>query len=64
MLTSTSTHALNNATLPYVLALAGMGWEAACRADAGLKNGLNVHAGAITHEAVAEALGKPFTAWA
>jgi alanine dehydrogenase len=59
----TSTHALNNATLPYVLALAGLGWEAALRADPGLKLGLNVHDGAITHQAVAEALGKPYTAW-
>jgi len=59
----TSTHALNNATLPYVLALAGLGWEAALRADPGLKLGLNVHDGAITHQAVAEALGKPFVAW-
>lgn len=59
----TSTQALNNATLPYVLALAGKGWERALAEDAGLLNGLNVHAGNITHPAVAEALGKKFVAW-
>jgi alanine dehydrogenase len=53
----TSTLALTNATLPYVLALADKGWVAALRADAGLQGGLNIHAGEITHNAVAEALG-------
>ena len=41
----TSTMALNNATLPYALALADKGWKAALSDDAGLRNGLNVHAG-------------------
>jgi alanine dehydrogenase len=59
----TSTHALNNATLPYALALASKGWQKAVADDAGLLNGLNIHAGAITYAAVAEALGKPCTAW-
>jgi alanine dehydrogenase len=53
----TSTLALTNATLPYVLALADKGWVEALRADAGLQGGLNIHAGAITHNAVAAALG-------
>ena len=53
----TSTFALTNATLPYVRALAGLGWEEAFRQDSGLAAGLNVHAGKITHPAVASALG-------
>ena len=53
----TSTLALTNATLPYVRALADLGWQAAFKRDAGLAAGLNVHAGEITHEVVARALG-------
>ncbi len=53
----TSTFALNNATLPYVIALADHGAAQALANDAGLVNGLNVHAGHITCAAVAEALG-------
>jgi alanine dehydrogenase len=53
----TSTFALNNATLPFVLALADKGIVGALRADPHLKAGLNVHEGKITHSAVAEALG-------
>jgi alanine dehydrogenase len=53
----TSTLALTNATLRYVRALADLGWEAAFRRDPGLAAGLNVHAGSITHEVVARALG-------
>jgi alanine dehydrogenase len=56
----TSTQALNNATLPYVLALAGKGFARAVAEDEGLLNGLNVHAGKITHPAVAAALGMPY----
>ncbi|HUB35588.1 MAG TPA: alanine dehydrogenase [Solirubrobacteraceae bacterium] len=52
----TSTYALTNATLPYVLALAADGPEAALAKDPGLAMGLNVRAGEITHPAVAEAL--------
>jgi alanine dehydrogenase len=52
----TSTFALTNATLPYVRMLADLGWQAALARDAGLAAGLNVHAGQITHEAVAQAL--------
>jgi alanine dehydrogenase len=53
----TSTHALNHATLPFVLALADKGWKKACQDDPHLAAGVNVHAGAITCEAVAQALG-------
>lgn len=53
----TSTFALNNVTLPFTLALADKGWRRALAEDPHLKNGLNVHAGRITHPAVAEALG-------
>jgi alanine dehydrogenase len=54
----TSTFALNNATLPYVLALADRGL-AAMAEDRGLLEGLNVHAGRVTYRAVADALGLP-----
>jgi alanine dehydrogenase len=53
----TSTFALTNATLPYVRALADLGWQGALKRDPGLANGLNVHAGEITHDVVARALG-------
>jgi alanine dehydrogenase len=53
----TSTFALNNATLPYVRALADKGWERACADDPGLAAGLNVSAGRIVHPVVARALG-------
>src|SRR3954471_4855841 len=56
----TSTFALNNATLPFVLALADKGPIEALRADPHLRAGLNVHAGRVTHPAVAAALGYPF----
>ena len=53
----TSTFALNNATLPFVLALADKGTVAALRSDPHLLAGLNVYEGKITYAAVAEALG-------
>ncbi|OMH36571.1 alanine dehydrogenase [Motiliproteus sp. MSK22-1] len=56
----TSTLALNNATLPHIVALADLGWEEAIRRDKHLANGLNVHAGKITCPEVAEALGQEF----
>lgn len=52
----TSTHALNAATLPHVLALADKGWRQALQDDIHLRDGLNVCAGHITHAGVAEAL--------
>ena len=57
----TSTFALNNATLPFVLALADKGIAAALRSDPHLLAGLNVHAGKVTHSAVAGALGINYT---
>jgi alanine dehydrogenase len=57
----TSTFALNNATLPFVLALADKGVERALLEDPHLANGLNIHKGRITHPAVAEALGLSYT---
>ncbi|MBC7178682.1 MAG: alanine dehydrogenase, partial [Roseovarius sp.] len=53
----TSTLALGNATMPFMLALADKGWKQACADDAHLLNGLNVHAGQLTYAAVGEALG-------
>ncbi|CBA16458.1 alanine dehydrogenase [Xanthomonas albilineans] len=55
----TSTFALTNATLPFVLLLAEHGVQA-LREDQDLRNGLNVHAGKLTHRAVAQALGLEF----
>ncbi|MEQ8348007.1 MAG: alanine dehydrogenase [Sneathiellaceae bacterium] len=57
----TSTFALNNATLPFVLALADKGWRRALAEDRHLRNGLNVHGGRLTYRAVADALALPFT---
>ncbi|MES1200451.1 MAG: alanine dehydrogenase [Pseudomonadota bacterium] len=56
----TSTFALNNATLPFALALANKGAKQAMLDDRHLAAGLNVYEGAIAHEAVARDLGKPF----
>jgi alanine dehydrogenase len=53
----TSAYALNNATLPFVLALADLGWREALRRDPHLRDGLNVLDGQVTHSAVAESLG-------
>ncbi|MFX0543568.1 alanine dehydrogenase [Roseovarius sp. S4756] len=53
----TSTIALGNATMPFMLALADKGWKKACADDAHLLNGLNIHAGKLTYKAVGEALG-------
>jgi len=53
----TSTFALTNATLPYVRAIADLGWEKALARDPGFAKGLNVHAGHVTYEAVARDLG-------
>jgi alanine dehydrogenase len=55
----TSAHALNNATLPFVMALADKGWKRALSEDRHLLAGLNVWNGKITHPAVAAALGLP-----
>jgi alanine dehydrogenase len=57
----TSTFALTNATLPYVRALADLGWQQALARDPGLAHGLNVHDGKVTFEAVARDLGLPYS---
>ncbi len=53
----TSTIALGNATMPFLLNLANKGWRQACEDDPHLLNGLNVHAGQLTYYAVGKALG-------
>jgi alanine dehydrogenase len=55
----TSTLALGNATMPFLLALADKGWKRACAEDKHLLAGLNVHAGRLTYAAVGAALGLP-----
>jgi alanine dehydrogenase len=57
----TSTYALTNATMPYVIKLAGQGVHAALGADAGFMKGLNVAAGRLTYEPVARDQGLEFT---
>ena len=57
----TSTFALTNATMPYVLKLADHGWHAACRSDPALAQGLSTHDGALLSEQVATDLGLPYT---
>jgi len=58
----TSTFALTNATLPFVIALAEKGWRKALADDTHLRHGLNVHAGKVTHAAVAHDLNLPYAA--
>lgn len=57
----TSTYALNNVTLPHALRIADLGWQGALKANPHLANGLNVHAGKVTYEAVATELGYAYT---
>lgn len=57
----TSTYALTNVTLPYAVALADKGWRQALLDDPALALGLNVHAGAVTYSAVADAFGMEST---
>lgn len=57
----TSTYALTNVTLPYVVALADQGWRAALRADPALAAGLNVYDGVVTYGPVAQAHRLPVT---
>jgi alanine dehydrogenase len=56
-----STHALVNATLPYTLAIAELGWRQAVQRDGALARGVNVVEGQVTYEPVADALGLPYT---
>ena len=57
----TSTYALTNATMPYVLKLADKGWQDACLADSALGKGLSTHEGHLLNAEVAHDLGLPFT---
>ena len=57
----TSTLALTNATLPYALQLANMGWKAACSKSEELRKGLNVVNGKVVFKGVSEAWGLPYT---
>jgi alanine dehydrogenase len=57
----TSTYALTNATLPYVLHLADAGVVQAAKENAGLANGVNVVGGKVTYQPVAAATGQPYT---
>jgi len=59
----TSTFALNNATIPFGLKIANMGWEQALSSDPVLATGLNVVGGRVTNRAVAEALGYEYEPW-
>jgi alanine dehydrogenase len=59
---NTSTYALTNATLPYLMALADKGWSQACRDDHSLALGINTHAGRLTNAAVGAATGLPSVA--
>jgi alanine dehydrogenase len=56
----TSTFALTNATLPYVLKLADLGYQEACRRDSGLAAGINIEHGRVTNRPVAECFGMEF----
>jgi alanine dehydrogenase len=58
----TSTFALNNATLPFILSLANLGYKEAMKRDPHLLNGLNVSQGRLTHKAVANALKQEYVA--
>jgi alanine dehydrogenase len=57
----TSTHGLSNATLPYVLRLANLGFEEAVKADGALARGVNIYRRKITYQAVAEAFEMTYT---
>ena len=60
----TSTLALNNATLPFVLALADKGYAKAMADNPHLARGLNIHKGTLTYQAVADSLNLPYSPWA
>lgn len=57
----TSTFGLTNATLPYAIKLANLGWQDACLADPALAKGLSTHAGQLLNKQVANDLGLPYT---
>lgn len=57
----TSTYALSNTTLPYIVKLANLGFEEAIESDPALAKGVNIHAGKVTYPAVAEAFNLEYT---
>ncbi len=57
----TSTYALTNATLPYAIKLADLGYRKACQHDPGLAAGINIERGKVTNQPVADAFGLEFT---
>jgi alanine dehydrogenase len=59
----TSTYALCNVTLPYVLQFAGHGWRAVAAAQPGVAEGVNIDRGRVTNRAVATTFGLPYTPW-
>lgn len=59
----TSTYALNNVTLPYVLQLARQGWHELASASPGFAEGINIDRGRVTNQAVASTFGLPYVAW-
>lgn len=59
----TSTYALCNVTLPYVLQFANLGWRAVAEKDLGVAAGVNVHEGRVTNQAVAKTFGFPYVDW-
>ena len=59
----TATQALTNATIPYAVKLANLGFEAALQQVPELRPGLNTHGGYVTYKAVADATGQPYQEW-
>jgi alanine dehydrogenase len=59
----TSTYALCNVTLPYLLQMANQGWKAVAAARPGFAEGINVHHGKVTNQAVAETFGLAHVRW-
>ncbi len=59
----TSTYALCNVTLPYVLQLANRGWREAAAANAGIADGVNIYQGAVANQAVAATFGLACHPW-
>jgi alanine dehydrogenase len=59
----TSTFGLTNATMPYLLKLASLGYDKACAADPGLAKGMNISRGQVNYKPVAEAFGMKYAAY-
>ena len=56
----TSTNALNNVTLPYILEIANKGWKKACQENEGLQKGLSIYRGSIIYPAIADTFNLPY----